>query len=98
VVIDRFLLVVVLVVVRRDVELDRSEADDLEIRAALGATQVIALVDVEFVDFDFGIAFRAGGHTCSDRLEFPLGGTIASIATPARMCNWPAPRSRRRRF
>ena len=51
------------------VELDRGYADHLEAGAAFGATQLVALVDVELVDFDLGIAFRAGGHTVSDQLR-----------------------------
>ena len=46
----------------------RRQAGHLEIRAALGATELIALVDVELVDFDFGVAFGAGGHTVSDHV------------------------------
>src|SRR5205823_14765159 len=75
-----FVLVVVVVVfvfivVRRDVEFERSQTDHLEVRAALGATELLALIDVEFVDFDFGVAFRAGGHNRLRSLRIPPGGT-----------------------
>jgi hypothetical protein len=55
-------VVVVIVVVGRNVELDRRDAGDFEVGSALGAAQLIALVDVEFVDFDLRFAFRARGH------------------------------------
>src|SRR2546429_5131689 len=55
--------VVFFVVFRRGVELDGRQADYLEIGATLRATELVALVDVEFVDFYFGITFGAGGHT-----------------------------------
>src|SRR5262249_56336561 len=45
-----------------DVELERRQADHLEVRPALGAAQLIALVDVEFIDLDFGVAFWARSH------------------------------------
>src|SRR6185436_1355384 len=83
VVVFRFLVVVVIVVFvvfRRDVELDRRETDNLEVRAAFGTTDLVALVDVKFVDFDFGIALGTGGHNALRSLKIPLHGTIASIA------------------
>src|SRR6185295_2719193 len=66
---------VFVVVVRRDIELDRRKADHLEVGPTLRATELIALVDVEFVDFDFGVAFRAGGHNRLRSLRIPPGGT-----------------------
>ena len=41
----------------------RGESGDLEIGTALRTTQLVALVDVELVDLDLGVALRAGGHT-----------------------------------
>ena len=46
-------------------ELDRRKADHLEIGAAFRATELVALVDVELVDLNFSVAFRAGRHTSS---------------------------------
>src|SRR4029079_12197779 len=83
VVVFRFLVVVIVIVVfvvRRDVEFDRRETDDLEVRAAFGTTDLVALVDVEFVDFNFGIALGTGGHNALRSLKIPLHQTIASIA------------------
>src|SRR6185369_3632676 len=54
VVVVLFVVLVVLVVLRGKVELDRRQARDLEIRSTLGAADLIAFVDVELVDFDFG--------------------------------------------
>ena len=58
-------VVVLVVVIRGDIELDGRETGDLEVAAALGAAQLIALVDLEFVDFDFCITFRARRHSIS---------------------------------
>src|SRR6185436_11481827 len=78
----RFLVVVIVVFVvfGRDVELDRRETDDLEVGAAFGTTDLVALVDVKFVDFDFGITLGTSGHNALRSLKIPLHGTIASIA------------------
>ena len=59
-----FVLVVVVVVVGR-LKLDWRDPGYFEIGAALRAAYEIALVDVELIDLDFGITFRAGGHTSS---------------------------------
>src|SRR6266540_1511667 len=69
------IIVVVFVIVRREIELDRRQAGHFQVRAAVRAAQLIALVDIEFVDLDLGIAFGAGGHTVSDHLEScPMAG------------------------
>src|SRR5258706_5752010 len=52
----------VIILVGRQVELEGRDTRHFEVGAALGAAQLIALVDVKLVDFDFGIAFGAGGH------------------------------------
>src|SRR5207247_3915107 len=69
-------VVFLLVVFRREIELDGRKAGHLEIRAAFGAAQLVALVDVELVDLDFGVAFRAGGHsllgTCTRRVGLAI--------------------------
>jgi hypothetical protein len=57
-----FILIVVVIVVRRHFELDRRQTGDLQIRAAFRTTQLITFIDIEFVDFDVGVAFGAGGH------------------------------------
>jgi hypothetical protein len=44
---------------------ERVELEDMamtSVGATLRATELIALVDIELVDFDFGIAFGAGGR------------------------------------
>src|SRR6187397_845869 len=64
-------VVVFFVVVRGQIELDRRDAGHLEAGPAIRAAQLIALVDVEFVDFDFGVAFRAVGHTLPRPLPNP---------------------------
>jgi hypothetical protein len=57
------IIVVVLVVFFVDgLEFDGSDTRHFEVGAAVRAADQIALVDIEFVDFDFGITFRAGGH------------------------------------
>ena len=56
------IIVVFVVFIGREIEFDGRETSHLEARAAFRAAQLIALVDVELVDLDFGIAFRAGGH------------------------------------
>src|SRR5512132_2679389 len=55
-------LVVVLFVVLDGFEFDGRDAGHFEIRAAVGATNQVALVDVELVDLDLRITFRTGGH------------------------------------
>ena len=79
--------VVFLVVVRREIELERSHSHDFEIRATLRATELIALVDIELVDFDFGITFRTGGHTCSWRRSLPPRGWRSQGTHGAPMTN-----------
>src|SRR5262249_46801616 len=74
------LFLLLLLFLGRDVELDGRQAHHLEIGATLRATELVALVDVELVDFYFGIAFGTGGHTGLRSLRIPPGGTIASIA------------------
>jgi hypothetical protein len=81
-----FLLVVqiiVVVVIGREVEFERGDADNLERGPALGAAQLIALVDVEFVDLDFAVAFRTGGHgllgVCALRSAWQSGRSRARI-------------------
>src|SRR5204863_1945470 len=71
----RLVFVLVVVVGGGDIELDRREADDFEARATLGTTELIALVDVEFVDLDLGVAFRTGGHHRLRSLRIPAGGS-----------------------
>src|SRR6516164_6536016 len=63
VIVVEIVFVVLFIVVVDDVQLERRHADHLEVRAALGAAQLIAFVDVELVDFDLAVTFRAGGHT-----------------------------------
>ena len=58
-----FLFVVVVVVLGRQIELNRREAGHLEIGTTFGATQLIAFVDIELVDFDVCVAFGAARHT-----------------------------------
>ena len=48
-----------------------SDGGEGERGPALGAAQLIALVDIELVDFDFGIAFGAGGHSGLRSLRIP---------------------------
>src|SRR5436309_11742790 len=72
-------IVVFLVVFRREIELDRREAGHLEIGAAFGATELIALVDVELVDLDIGVAFGAGGHRVLDRSGAPFPRTARLV-------------------
>ena len=57
------LVFVFFVVLNRHVELDGRETGDFEIGAAFRATQLIAFVNVEFIDFDFSIALRTSSHT-----------------------------------
>src|SRR5262249_3721818 len=64
-----FVVAFFVVVLGRKVELNRRETGHLEIGAAFGATELVALIDIEFVDFDVGIAFRAGGHMPPRRVE-----------------------------
>ena len=64
-------VIVVVVVVVGGFELDGGRAGHFEIGAAVGAADQIALVDVELVDFDIGVTFRTGGHTCSWRERLP---------------------------
>src|SRR5207249_11521720 len=59
--------------VRREIQLDRRQAGHFEVGAALRAAQLIALIDVEFVDFDFGVAFR-------DRKSTRLNSSHVSIS------------------
>src|ERR1051326_30710 len=63
IVVVEIVVVLVVVVVRCDVELEGRQAGDFEVAPALGTTQLVPLVDVEFIDFDFGVAFWAGGHS-----------------------------------
>jgi len=56
-------VIVIVVIVAREIQLDRRQACDFEIRSAFRAAQHIAFVDVELIDFDFGIALGTGGHT-----------------------------------
>src|SRR5205085_8412566 len=46
-----------------DVEFDGRKADNFQVGAALRATQLVAFIDVELVDFDFRVAFGASGHS-----------------------------------
>ena len=77
----QFLVVVVIVVivVRGDVELDGRNAGHFEAGAALRAAQLIALVDIEFVDLDFGVAFRAVGHNLPRSLPGPSARGAARV-------------------
>src|SRR5436190_13901288 len=75
-----FEIVVVFVVVGRDVELEGRQTGDFEVRPALGTTELIPLIDVELVDFDFGVTFGAGGH--SDYYNHaPMASTSVSSKT-----------------
>src|SRR5438445_202640 len=94
-------LFVLVVVLGGDVELQGCEGDHLEIRAAFGAAQLVALIDVELVDFDFGVALGAGGHTLSVHVESYGSasgrGTFASIATTCAVLQFPGTRESNRR-
>src|SRR5689334_1866200 len=77
------ILFVVFVVVGRDVEFDRRETGDLEVAAALRAAQLIALVDLELVDFDLRVTFRASGHSVSWRLTVAFQIIITMLMASA---------------
>ena len=52
------------------------DAGHFEVGSAVGTANQITLVDIKFVDFDFGIAFRTGRHTYS------LEGLVVSREPP----------------
>ena len=53
------LAIVVVVVVRHEVQLDRIQGNDHEIRPAFLTTELITAVDIELVDVDSRVAFHA---------------------------------------
>src|SRR5262249_1400464 len=61
------LFVVLVVGLGGQVEFERRQTGDLEVRATLGTADLVAFVDVKLVDFDFGVALGAGGHKSSTR-------------------------------
>ncbi|MDR1990093.1 MAG: hypothetical protein LBQ09_07670, partial [Acidobacteriaceae bacterium] len=79
-------VVVIVIVVERDVEFDRREAGDFEVRAAFGTAQLITLIDIELVDFNLGIALGTGSHTLlGDRRREPCGRSSKSDVPQARV-------------
>src|SRR5262245_15245019 len=83
-------VVLVVFVLRREVELDRRQTRDLQVRAALGTTDLVAFVDVELVDFDFGVALGAGSHRSSTRASLfglAIGWMTCQNPTGRRDCD-----------
>src|SRR5690242_16540242 len=73
------LLVVVEIVVVGDLELDRRVVDDAQQGTALRAGELIADVDIGFVDVDVGITLGAnGGHSKGSLGRFALEDYILS--------------------
>src|SRR5687767_5011047 len=67
VVVFAIVVVFVVVFVVSRFEFDGRSAGHFEIGAAVRAADQVPFVDVELVDLDLGVTFRAGGHTCSWR-------------------------------
>ena len=57
-----FLIVLLVRIIRDEVEMDRMRLRDLEFRLAFGTTQDFAFFDFVFVHIDFGGTFRATDH------------------------------------
>src|SRR6476659_602755 len=62
VVFDVVVILVVVVVFLGRLDFERCDADHFKVRAALGATQKIPLVDVVFVYIEVGITLGTGRH------------------------------------